>query len=165
VSEHEYLEIVKKLIPGSYSTSTGHPGAEMDFEEFVKDVTELVPELRGLEDWEVEEKVLSAIDWVRGNICSEVYGWEYVPEGGDYYQGSGLYVCNHPATGKFYLVIHEVADEASGYGYFGFTLTNNYREALKKYSEIKKYEVEEHKLPKKYLYTYRGSSRKRGVLV
>jgi hypothetical protein len=132
----------------------------MDFEEFVKDVTELVPELHGLEDWEVEEKVLSAIDWVRGNICSEVYGWEYVPEGGDYYQGSMLYVCDHPAIGKFYLVTHEITNEASGFQYFGFTLTRNYREALKEYGEIKRYEVEEQKLPKEYLYTYRKRGRK-----
>jgi hypothetical protein len=151
----QYLEIVRKLIPGYYSTSTGHPGAEESFTEFVKDVIERVPELRNLEDWEVEEEVISAIKWVRSNICSEVYGWEFVPEGGDYYEGSGLYVCNHPAIGRFYLVIHEEVNEASGFGYFGFKLTTDYRDALKTYSEIKKYEVEERKLPKKYLYTYR----------
>jgi hypothetical protein len=161
VSEREYLEIVKKLIPGSYSTSTGHPGAEEAFTKFVEDVTQRVPELRRLEDWEVEERVLSAIDWVRSNICSEVYGWEFVPKGVDYYNASWLYTCNHPATGKFYLVIHEEGDGASGFNYFGFMLTNNYREALEEYSRIKKYEVEERKLPKKYLYTYRG--RKRAV--
>jgi hypothetical protein len=155
MSEHEYLEIVKRLIPGYYSTSTGHPGAEESFTEFVKDVIERVPELRNLEDWEVEEKAISAIDWARSNICSEVYGWEFVPEGGDYYKGSSLYVCNHPAIGRFYLVIRNEADGASGFEYFGFMLTNNYREALKEYSETKKYEVEERKLPKKYLYTYR----------
>jgi hypothetical protein len=160
VSEREYLEIVKKLIPGSYSTSTGHPGAEESFTEFVRDVTQRVPELRRLEDWEAEEMVLSAIDWIRRNICSEVYGWEFVPER-DYYEGSWLYTCNHPATGKFYLVIHERMEGASGFGYFGFMLTNNYREALEEYSRIKKYEVEEHKLPRKYLYTYRR--RKRAV--
>jgi hypothetical protein len=49
VSEYEYLEIVKKLIPGSYSTSTGYPGAEEAFTEFVKDITERIPELRNLE--------------------------------------------------------------------------------------------------------------------
>jgi hypothetical protein len=154
VSEH--LEIIKRLIPGSYSTSTGHPGAEEGFAEFVRSVTERVPELRRLDDWEVEERVLSAISWARDSICSEVYGWEFVPEG-DYYLASTLYECNHPAVGKFYLVTHEESDGASGFEYFGFTLTDNYRDALKKYSEIKKYEVEERRLPKKYLHTRRRS--------
>lgn len=119
------------------------------------DVTERIPELRRLEDWEAEERVLSAIDWVKSNICSEVFGWEFVPEGGDYYQGSALYECNHPATGKFYLVTHEEENNATGFGYINFKLTNSYRDALKTYSEIKKYEVGERKLPRKYLYTHR----------
>jgi hypothetical protein len=54
-------------------------------------------------------------------------------------------------------VTHEVEDATAGYGYFGFTLTSNYRDALKTYSEIRKYEVEERKLPRKYLHTRRRS--------
>jgi hypothetical protein len=134
-----FATIIKKLIPGSYDTLTGHPQAEERFREFVEEVKRKVEELKYLPDEDVEDRVLEAIDWARHSICSKVYDWEHVSEAGDYYEGVILYSCNHPTTGKFYMVIHEMESADVGEAYFGFHLTRDYRNALRKYSETKRH--------------------------
>jgi len=137
-----FSTIIRKLMEGEYSTSTGHPFAEEEFEEFVKEVKEKVEELRGLEDEEVEDKVLTAIGWAEDSICRTIYKWRFIPEHGEYYLSISLMSCNHPETGKFYLVKREEANAMTGAWFYDFLLTRNYREALKSYSEKKRAEEE-----------------------
>ena len=131
-----FIEVLKRLIPGTYSTMTGHPNAPEAFREFVREVKEKVPELRARDDWEVESTVLEAIDHARHKLCTPLKTAEVVGVTGDYYEGAAVYSCYHPDIGDFYLAIQEEEDAASGYGFFGFTLTRSKNKALEDYKSV-----------------------------
>ena len=135
-----FIEIIKRLIPGDYDTMTGHPDAPERFKEFVEEVKSKIPELRGREDWDVESTVIEAVEWTIGKLCKPLRTREFtVP---DYSEFAGLYECFHSDIGKFYLVLNEESDAASGYGYLGFSLTRNRDEARETYREFEE-EIEE----------------------
>jgi len=133
-----FYEILRKLMDGSYDTMTGHPDAAERVEEFVKDVTARIPELRGKEEWEVEETVQEAVEWAIKSICKPVKTGEVVTEP-DYYEFVGVYSCMHPSIGQFYIALNEEEDAASGYGYWGVTITRNKEEAMERYRGIVEY--------------------------
>lgn len=136
-----YADIIKRLLPGDYSTSSGNPLSPEHFEDFVRRVKEKVPELRGKEDWEVESITLEAIEWARDNICKELNFTDF-SRPPDFSESVGLYVCYHPEIGNFYMVVHEEMDAASASGYFGFLLTKDKERAKEDYRYIVKEESE-----------------------
>jgi len=131
-----FVEIIKKLMEGDYGTGTGYPGAKEDIERFVRKVFERVPELRGKEDWEVESTVLEAVGWARDELCKKLRYAEVEAATPDYYEYAAVYSCYHPEIGRFYLVMSEDADAASGAAHVGFKLTKSRDEALRDYKEI-----------------------------
>jgi hypothetical protein len=134
----DFLSIVKKLIPGRYHTSTGNPMSPHHFEKFVEEVKKKVPELAEKEDWEVESTVLEALDWAMHTICVKKREWGHATEAG-FYVGMGLYKCEHPDTGKFYIVHFEEEIPDAGEAHVSFKLTRDWREAQKSFSEERKY--------------------------
>lgn len=128
-----FVEIIKRLMEGDYSTSTGHPNAPEEFEEFVREVKRRVPELRDKEDWEVESTVLDAIEWAINTSCKLVS--DYNIGRGNYYQTVELYECTHPEVGRFYLLRGIEEDGDAGYGYYGFFLTRDRKRAEESYEE------------------------------
>ena len=167
--EREYLEIVKKLIPGVYIDSYGSPFAEEFSKKLVKDVKERVPELRDTPDEDIEEKFLDVIDWAKRRLCQLDSSWEYAPEGGDYYKGIMLYECRHPETGVFYLVTSEENDQASGFWHIYLRLTRDYHEAQREFEDEKADFIDMHEsvIDNENIYTYKRSAykkEKRGLL-
>ncbi|RLE54210.1 MAG: hypothetical protein DRJ40_11405 [Thermoprotei archaeon] len=139
-----FIDILRKLMEGTYSTMTGSPDAPETFREFVEEIKVKVPELRDKDDWEVENTVLEAIDYARHKLCSQIKKAEVVPATPDYYGGITVYTCYHPDIGRFYLVIDEEEDASSGYAHYSFTITKNRRKALREYEErIKAWKEEE----------------------
>ena len=138
----DFLSIVKKLIPGHYHTSTGNPMSPEDFREFVEEAKKRVPELARMKDWEVESTVLEALDWAMHTICVKQREWSHASEAG-HYVGMGLYKCEHPDTGKFYIVHFEEEIPDAGEAHVSFELTRDWREAQRSFSEEKKYWKEE----------------------
>jgi len=136
--EMKFVNIIKRLMSGSYETMTGHPDAPKRFEEFVKEIREKIPELAGKDDWEVEDTVLEAIDFARHKLCKPIRTAEYAPTGINYYEGVAVYSCYHPSVGNFYLTVQEEEDGDTGYGFFGFTLTRDKREAMRLYKSVVK---------------------------
>lgn len=122
-----FVEIVRKLIPGTYSTSYGYPSSPEDMNEFVKEVTGRVPELAGMEDWKVEEMVLDSIDWFMKKACHLLR--EEDTGGYNATNYIGLFQCFHPKTGRFYLVFREQTYPDTGEHYVGFMLTRDRKEA------------------------------------
>jgi len=131
-----FYEILRKLMDGSYSTLTGHPDAHDSIERFVKDVTSRIPELRGKDEWEIEEAVQEAVEWAIKSICKPVKAAEVNPATPDYYEFVGVYSCVHPGTGQFYIAVNEEEDAASGYGYWGVTITRDREEAMERYRAV-----------------------------
>ena len=130
-----YIEIIKRLMGGDYATATGSPDAPSKMREFVRSVTSRIKELRGKEEWEIEDMVMNAIAWASENICKRLKGEEKSYY--EYYESVEMYECFHPEIGKFYMVISEEADAPSGYNYFGFELTRSKSEAEESYrSEV-----------------------------
>jgi len=134
--------IIKKLMEGSYLTSTGHVDSPMHFEKLVKSVKERVEELKGLPDKEVEDRVLAAISWAEENICKPHRTWSYSTKEGGYYIKVTLHSCSHPEIDTFYMLTSEKGDTLLGHHFFSFELTKKYRSALDSFREEKKgYEV------------------------
>jgi len=131
-----FIEVLKKLIPGTYDTMTGHPDAPWRFREFVREIKEKIPELKDKEDWEVENTVLEAVDYARHKLCTLLRSAEVAAETPGYYEGVAAYSCYHPSLGSFYLTIQEEEDANSGYGYFGFTITRSRSKALEDYKSV-----------------------------
>ena len=131
-----FIEIINKLMDGDYAIATGSPDAPSKMKEFIEDVTSRIRELRGKEEWEIEDIVTDAIDWALEKICKPIianerrtYEWE---------EAIGLYECFHPETGRFYVVTQEETDAPSGYSFFGFRLTRSKKEARELYDFIEK---------------------------
>ena len=129
--------IIKKLMEGSYLTSTGNPESPTHFEEFVRSVKERVEELKGLPDEEVEKKVLVAISWAEENICKPHRTWSYSTEAG-YYVDITLHSCSHPEIGTFYMLTSEEGYPDLGEYFFSFELTKKYSSALDSFRKEKK---------------------------
>jgi len=127
--------IIKRLIPGDYSTASGYPGAEEQSEWFVEEVRARVPELVDLPDEEVEEKALDALEWAVRETCRQVEWWEHSPETGAHV-GLYLYACEHPETGRYYMVVHEEHYSDIDEHYVGFTLTRSYGEARRAFRDL-----------------------------
>jgi len=129
------VEIIKRLMEGGGSSSTGHPNAYDDMRELYEFVTSRIPEFKGMSMEEVEEKVFDAIQEVESKFCKAIKGAEVEPETPDYYEDIVVYQCSHPEIGQFYLTIEEEGDSSSGYGYLGFGLTRDRRKALEGFRE------------------------------
>jgi hypothetical protein len=138
----DFLSIVEKLIPGHYHTSTGNPMSSEHFKEFVEDAKKKVPELAKMRDWEVENAVLEALDWAMHTICVKQMEWNHASEAG-HYVGIGLYKCEHPKAGKFYVVHSEEEAPDVGEAHVSFKLTRDWGEAQKSFSEEREYWEEE----------------------
>jgi len=135
-----FVAIIKKLVDGSYHVYTGKPLLEESFNRaLVEAVRKRIGEFRYRPPEEVRERVVGSLDWARREICSKIYEYSREFGGRDLKVGLTLYSCSHPATGRFYMVIHEMESADAGEAYFGFDLTRDYREALRKYSETKRY--------------------------
>jgi len=135
-----FIEIINKLMDGDYAIATGSPDAPSKMKEFIEDVTSRIRELRGKEEWEIEDIVTDAIDWALEKICKRLKGEEksyygYYEEKRHYvyYDSVEMYECFHPEIGKFYMVINDEANAPSGYRYFGFELTRSKSEAEESY--------------------------------
>ena len=131
-----FIEIINKLMDGDYAIATGSPDAPSKMKEFIEDVTSRIRELRGKEEWEIEDIVTDAIDWALEKLCKLKHGdyrgtylWKEV---------AALYECFHPETGRFYVVTQEETDAPSGYSFFGFRLTRSKKEARELYDFIEK---------------------------
>jgi len=133
-----FPDILKKLLGGKYDTMTGHPDAASRVREFVREVTSRVPELRGKEEWEVEETVHDAVEWAIRSICKPEKTAEVttIP---DHYEFVGVYSCYHPDIGKFYMTVNEEEDSAAAFGYWGVRITKNKSEALSDYKDVVSY--------------------------
>jgi len=129
-----FLEVIKKLIPGSYFTSTGNPHAPEHMEQFVKEVKSKVPELADREDWDAENTVIEAVDWAINNICKSLD--HRIKRGISCLREIGLFECFHPSTGKFYMVFDEETDADFGSWFFGFDLTRSREKAEKLFKEL-----------------------------
>jgi len=130
-----YTEIIKRLMGKDYEMMIGSPEAPSRMKEFVRAVTERIPEFRGKEEWEIEETVQDAVEWAIKNICDVVKTAEksYPP---DYDAFAGVYSCVHPRTGQFYITVNEEEDASSGFGFFGFEITKDKKKALEDYRSI-----------------------------
>jgi hypothetical protein len=139
----QHVEILKRLIPGDYDTMTGHPDAHERARMFVEDVTSRIPELKRMKSWEIEDAVISAVEWAASNLCRFIKGRDFVSPTGDYAESVVVYKCHHDDIGHFYLLIYEAQDASSGFGYFRFILTRDRNEILKAYRDIKESMEEE----------------------
>jgi len=135
-----FATIIKKLVDGSYYVYTGEPLREESFNRaLVEAVRKRIGEFKYRPPEEVKERVVGSLDWARREICSKIYEYSREFGGRDLKVDLTLYSCNHPATGRFYMVVEEAERVDTGEKYAEFFLTRDYSEALGVYGKTKEF--------------------------
>jgi len=144
--EKQYLEIISKLISGTYRFSTGSPDSKDIEETTLAEVRERLPELRYMDDEELSQLVADAISYAMDKLCKVA---EYPTRWGarkasvgierpGYSREFGWMKCSHPEIGEFHIVFDEESSYDAGVFHYGYTLTKNPREAKSDFFDIKR---------------------------
>ena len=136
------LDIVLRLSGEHLLTGIGYTGAKGHLREFAARVRSRIPELRGLSDEEVEEKVLSALEHIIVTHCEKLKNTILVTTGGAEYAAE-LYACKAPGA-AFYIVKSEYSyPDAAVYRVF-YAVSRGYEEAKKEYNDEASHIAEEY---------------------
>jgi len=148
--EKQYLEVIQKLISGTYRFSTGSPDSKDIEETTLAEIRERLPELRHMDDEELSQLVADAINYAMEKLCTVA---EYSTRWGTrkasvsiqrpgYSREFGWMKCYHPEIGEFHIVFDEDSNYDAGVFYHSYSLTKNPIEAKSDFFDIKR-EVKE----------------------
>jgi len=143
VGEDVAAKIMSSFVDqGGVVIEYGHPGTEMYrymrdvAESRAEDLRKIIP--ASLVPAKSPEKFLETVagavrKFVR-NFCKRVKGGEIRPH--MYEERYGVYSCNHPSTGSFYLVIDDNEDTLQGVTDIRLYATRNREEAMEEYEKL-----------------------------
>ena len=164
-AEKLYVTIISKLIDTDWhETIHGGPSFFKDMEIFVDEIIFLIPELRGYSIEEIDNYVLSAVQYASENWCFIEKSFEpELPQG--IYNGIRLYKCSHTDIGNFYLIIAKSFfpvsfsislpygrySRLSGEEHFAFYLTRDIEKAESEYKDMEDMTKDEERIIKEAL--------------